>query len=98
MRAQTSSPFFLHPVLFTPSFSIGAVLASVFGWLILPLASCPERPQGAPQGCDVATQNNGWRYLLGTVACIVQKGSSCRFRRISHARSLAQSELASFFF
>ncbi|KAF7724888.1 hypothetical protein EC973_000601 [Apophysomyces ossiformis] len=50
-------------------FSLGAVLASVLGFLILPYSSCPETlADGLLPSCDVATQNNGWRIMLFSVA------------------------------
>ncbi|THH29107.1 hypothetical protein EUX98_g5071 [Antrodiella citrinella] len=41
-------------------FSFGAVLAAVVGLLVIPGHSCPP----APEACDVASQNMGWKYLL----------------------------------
>jgi len=41
-------------------FSFGAVLAAVVGLLVIPSHSCPP----APEPCDVASQNMGWKYLL----------------------------------
>ncbi|KAJ2762010.1 hypothetical protein IWQ57_005901, partial [Coemansia nantahalensis] len=43
-------------------FSAGSVLTSCIALAILPPFSCPDDP--GPDGCDVAKQNNGWRYLL----------------------------------
>ncbi|KAI8983735.1 major facilitator superfamily domain-containing protein [Pilobolus umbonatus] len=40
-------------------FSLGAVLASLLGYMILPSWSCPIEGE-----CDIHTQNNGWRILL----------------------------------
>jgi MFS family permease len=48
-------------------FSIGAVLAAIVALVIVPPNSCPPEP--AP--CDVAADNNGWRYLLGGLGIIV---------------------------
>ncbi|KAK4052685.1 hypothetical protein OIV83_001972 [Microbotryomycetes sp. JL201] len=44
-------------------FSLGAVLTSLLGLVIIPTFSCPENPADE-QPCDVATQNQGWRYML----------------------------------
>ncbi|KAI0647946.1 MFS general substrate transporter [Trametes meyenii] len=41
-------------------FSFGAVLSAVIGLLVIPSNSCPP----APDPCDVASQNMGWKYLL----------------------------------
>ncbi|KAI0826913.1 MFS general substrate transporter [Trametes gibbosa] len=41
-------------------FSFGAVLSAVIGLLVIPSHSCPP----APALCDVASQNQGWKYLL----------------------------------
>ena len=50
-------------------FSLGAVLASVLGYAILPYASCPEPTATDPTPlCDVSAQNNGWRYMLAGAA------------------------------
>ncbi|KAI8643589.1 major facilitator superfamily domain-containing protein [Parasitella parasitica] len=48
-------------------FSVGAVLASIIGYLILPRWSCPEK---ALEPCDMHTQNNGWRLMLFTVSMV----------------------------
>lgn len=46
-------------------FSLGAVLASVLGYAILPYTSCPEAsPDNPMPTCDVSTQNTGWRIML----------------------------------
>ncbi|KAM0786773.1 hypothetical protein ACM66B_002208 [Microbotryomycetes sp. NB124-2] len=44
-------------------FSLGAVLTSLLGLVIIPPFSCPENPAD-DEPCDVATQNQGWRYML----------------------------------
>ncbi|KAI7859376.1 major facilitator superfamily domain-containing protein [Circinella umbellata] len=50
-------------------FSLGAVLASMLGYAILPYASCPEPTATDPTPmCDVSAQNNGWRYMLAGAA------------------------------
>ena len=41
-------------------FSFGSVLAAVVGLIVIPSRSCPP----APAPCDVATQNQGWKYLF----------------------------------
>ncbi|KAJ2748777.1 hypothetical protein GGI19_005970, partial [Coemansia pectinata] len=47
-------------------FSFGSVLTSSIALAILPPFSCPD---GSDQnGCDMSKQNNGWRYLLATMA------------------------------
>lgn len=43
-------------------FSLGAVVSSVLGAVLIPSHSCPEN-QDEP--CDVKTQNLGWKYMLG---------------------------------
>ncbi|KAI7871276.1 major facilitator superfamily domain-containing protein [Spinellus fusiger] len=49
-------------------FSMGAVLSSIFGYLILPSTSCPEPTLETPHpSCDVATENNGWRWVFFSV-------------------------------
>lgn len=46
-------------------FGLGAVLASLFAYLILPAYSCPDIIPGNPlTDCDVSVSNNGWRYVL----------------------------------
>ncbi|KAH9851820.1 MFS general substrate transporter [Lenzites betulinus] len=47
-------------------FSFGAVLSAVIGLLVIPSHSCPP----APAPCDVASQNQGWKYLLITLGLI----------------------------
>ena len=49
-------------------FSAGSVLSAVVALLVLPGRSCPidlNRP------CDLDVQNQGWRYLLISLAAIV---------------------------
>ncbi|KZT51305.1 MFS general substrate transporter [Calocera cornea HHB12733] len=43
-------------------FSLGAVVSSILGAVIIPSHSCPEGPD---EPCDVNTQNLGWKYVLG---------------------------------
>lgn len=50
-------------------FSVGAVLSSVLGLVLLPPNSCPEHSD-ADNPCDVNTQNNGWRYQLAALGVI----------------------------
>jgi len=50
-------------------FSFGAVLSAVVALLILPQNSCP-RSSLVP--CEVDVQNQGWKYLLITLALIVR--------------------------
>ncbi|KXN80839.1 hypothetical protein AN958_07202 [Leucoagaricus sp. SymC.cos] len=47
-------------------FSFGSVLSAFVALIILPGNSCPN----AVSGCDVETQNTGWKYLLMTLASI----------------------------
>ncbi|KAJ2556605.1 hypothetical protein EV175_001890 [Coemansia sp. RSA 1933] len=47
-------------------FSLGSVVASAAALALLPPFSCPD--DLGPEGCDVSKQNNGWRYLLITMA------------------------------
>ncbi|KAJ2832146.1 hypothetical protein GGI24_001333 [Coemansia furcata] len=47
-------------------FSFGSVLTSSIALAILPPFSCPDDSE--QNGCDVSKQNNGWRYLLVTMA------------------------------
>ncbi|KAJ1799473.1 hypothetical protein LPJ59_001806 [Coemansia sp. RSA 2399] len=47
-------------------FSLGSVVTSAAALALLPPFSCPD--DLGPEGCDVAKQNNGWRYLLITMA------------------------------
>ena len=49
-------------------FSFGSVLAAVVGLIVVPSSSCAPLP--AP--CDVASQNHGWRLLLGALGLIVR--------------------------
>lgn len=49
-------------------FSFGAVLSALVALLILPAHSCPPSP--AP--CDIASQNQGWQYLLSALGLIVR--------------------------
>lgn len=53
-------------------FSFGSVLSAVVALLVLPRHSCP--PDSALI-CDVATQNNGWKYLLISLGLIVRSPS-----------------------
>ncbi|KAJ2306199.1 hypothetical protein IWW55_001565 [Coemansia sp. RSA 2706] len=46
-------------------FSLGSVLTSAVALALLPPFSCPETGP-----CDVSKQNNGWRYLLVTMALV----------------------------
>jgi len=41
-------------------FSFGSVVSAVVGLVVIPSRSCPP----APESCDVAVQNMGWKYLL----------------------------------
>lgn len=50
-------------------FSIGSVVAAVVGLVVIPSRSCPP----APASCDVATENMGWKYLLGSLGLLVRK-------------------------
>ncbi|KZO97152.1 MFS general substrate transporter [Calocera viscosa TUFC12733] len=43
-------------------FSLGAVVSSILGAVIIPSHSCPESPD---EPCDPNTQNLGWKYMLG---------------------------------
>ncbi|KAJ2039147.1 hypothetical protein H4S03_001877 [Coemansia sp. S3946] len=47
-------------------FSFGSVLTSSIALAILPPFSCPD--DSDQNGCDMSKQNNGWRYLLVTMA------------------------------
>lgn len=54
-------------VLLSVFFSLGAVLSSVIGLLILPSASCLKY-----EGCDVtAGANDGWRRVLFVLGLVV---------------------------
>ncbi|KDR82970.1 hypothetical protein GALMADRAFT_238679 [Galerina marginata CBS 339.88] len=48
-------------------FSFGAVLSAVVALLVLPKNSCPA---SSTIPCDVAVQNQGWKYLLITLGLI----------------------------
>lgn len=53
-------------------FSIGAVIASILGLVIIPTASCPDHEAGLPRPpCDLATQNGGWRSMLRILSALV---------------------------
>lgn len=47
-------------------FSIGAVISSLLGLLIIPSASCPESEPTTTErkACDVEMENDGWRWML----------------------------------
>jgi hypothetical protein len=49
-------------------FSLGAVLTAVAALLLVPANSCAP----APAPCDPATENVGWRYLLGALCLVVR--------------------------
>ncbi|THU90987.1 MFS general substrate transporter [Dendrothele bispora CBS 962.96] len=51
-------------------FSFGAVLAAVVALLVVPQHSCPRTNNGDGLLCDVDNQNQGWKYLLGTLGLI----------------------------
>ncbi|KAM0747906.1 MFS general substrate transporter [Meredithblackwellia eburnea MCA 4105] len=52
-------------------FSLGAVLTSLLGLVIIPQFSCPEAGKGTePPPCDVRIENRGWRYMLGALAIV----------------------------
>jgi hypothetical protein len=48
-------------------FSLGAILTSTIAVAIIPARSCPE---GDLASCDVASQNTGWRLLLGALSIL----------------------------
>lgn len=50
-------------------FSFGAVLSAVVAILVVPKNSC----SAASAACDVATENQGWRYLLSALGIIVRR-------------------------
>ena len=57
-------------------FSLGAILTSSIALYIIPRHSCPEdEPQGK---CNFAEQNQGWRYLMSTLAIITVIFFLCR--------------------
>lgn len=56
-------------------FSLGAIFSSTLGLIIIPSRSCPEH---ATVPCDVATQNTGWRILLGALAVVTLVFCTCR--------------------
>ncbi|KAI0695996.1 major facilitator superfamily domain-containing protein [Cytidiella melzeri] len=47
-------------------FSVGSVVSAVIALIVIPSRSCPP----APEACDVATQNMGWKYLLISLGLI----------------------------
>ncbi|GAA5862448.1 hypothetical protein JCM3774_002521 [Rhodotorula dairenensis] len=51
-------------------FSLGAIVTSVLGLIILPRFSCTATADETVEACDVATENVGWRYMLGALAII----------------------------
>lgn len=52
-------------------FNLGAVLASLFAFLILPSYSCPDFTSDKIYlPCDVSLQNNGWRYVFITLSVL----------------------------
>jgi len=60
-------------------FSIGAVISSILGLLIIPSASCPEQPPNTATletleavPCDVETENDGWRWMLRILGGLVR--------------------------
>lgn len=55
------------------SFSLGAIVTSVLGLVILPRFSCTATAVVTVEACDVATENVGWRYMLGALAIIVRR-------------------------
>lgn len=48
-------------------FSFGSVVSAVVGVVVIPSRSCPP----APESCDVAVQNMGWKYLLVALGLLV---------------------------
>lgn len=48
-------------------FSLGAILTSTMAVIIVPSRSCPE---ASAAKCDVASQNTGWRLLLGALSVL----------------------------
>ncbi|KWU45077.1 MFS general substrate transporter [Rhodotorula sp. JG-1b] len=51
-------------------FSLGAIVTSILGLIILPRFSCTAAASETGEACDVATQNVGWRYMLGALAIV----------------------------
>lgn len=60
----------------TRSFSLGAIVTSILGLIILPRFSCTAAASETGEACNVATQNVGWRYMLGALAIVVSTYSS----------------------
>ncbi|KAK4706032.1 hypothetical protein P7C70_g165, partial [Phenoliferia sp. Uapishka_3] len=50
-------------------FSLGAVVTSLLGLLIIPRFSCPEHPL-PDVFCNVEIENQGWRYMLGILGIV----------------------------
>ena len=63
-------------------FSIGSVVSAVIGLIVIPPRSCPP----APDLCDVATQNTGWKHLLVALGLLVSSSSPIgRFHSLTAA-------------
>ncbi|CAG8458276.1 454_t:CDS:2 [Dentiscutata erythropus] len=56
-------------------FSFGAVLTSIFAYLVLPQNSCVE---SFKKSCNVNEHNNGWRYMLGILGILTFIMFVCR--------------------
>jgi hypothetical protein len=54
------------------SFSLGAIITSILGLIILPRFSCPPIPPGGESTCNVKKDNNGWRIMLFALGVMVR--------------------------
>ena len=75
-------------------FSLGAVLSAVVGLLVIPQNSCPP---SSLVPCDVDTQNQGWKYLLITLALVVRTRIEASFILMQRS-SRSDTHLFLFFF
>ncbi len=60
----------LHP---RSSFSLGAILTSLLGLVVIPGHSCPDRApdDDATLPCDLERDNNGWRIMFFALTAVV---------------------------
>ncbi|KAJ2379312.1 hypothetical protein IW150_000258 [Coemansia sp. RSA 2607] len=77
-------------------FSIGSALTAAAALALLPPFSCPDdAATSGTEGCDVAHQNNGWRYLLVTMSlitvCMIILRNAC-FRLHESPKFLLQNK------
>ncbi|GEM12452.1 MFS transporter [Rhodotorula toruloides] len=76
-------------------FSLGAIITSLLGLVILPRNSCPPIPPGNESTCDVRKDNNGWRIMLFALGLMTMVMFLCRvlfFRLHESAKYLVAAE------